>query len=380
MNLEKLKETNEEVTKELENVGYDYDSRKLIYERYIKELELFLKNNPGHVWATTQKIMVENFEGSKDVYPEDLLYEFLKEHHETLSLEDKALIVNNMAYYEFENNIFKKETILRLERIAKKGIRTKSILYPLVFTYVKNGSSKILLYIDDLKSIMGNTLELLLWEALGYRFLGKIDKSCELLEEMIVNIRNEISKDNGKENMYLLMYSELARYNLCYNKYMQKDFDYVHKELSSLEKEIDDDLTVELMYDAIFNLYYLMDFHKEVKRIGEKMIGSYVNKGFFERYLYAIYKSDGMEAAKSKMEDYLKETTKSMSTEIKDDLTLNENVFECTETLLEEMLFITTSYNKIINNDIKPKVYKDDMVFYSWIQDCFLENCIMHTN
>lgn len=380
MNLEKLKETNKEVTKELENVGYDYDSRKLIYERYIKELELFLKNNPGHVWATTQKIMVENFEGSKDVYPEDLLYEFLKEHHETLSLEDKALIVNNMAYYEFENNIFKKETILRLERIAKKGIRTKSILYPLVFAYVKKGSSKILLYIDDLKSIMGNTLELLLWEALGYRFLGKIDKSCQLLEEMIVNIKNEISKDNGKENMHLLMYSELVRYNLCYNKYMQKDFDYVHKELSILEKEIDDGLTVELMYDAIFDLYYLMDFHKEVKRIGEKMIGNYANKGFFERYLYAIYKSDGIEAAKSKMENYLKETTKSMPTEIKDDLTLNENVFECTETLLEEMLFITTSYNKIINNDIKPKVYKDDMVFYFWIQDCFLENCIMHTN
>lgn len=380
LNLEKLKEIQKEVSKKVDADSVNYENRKMAYKYYINELEKFLKDNPNNAWATTQKIMAENFAGINDSCSEDLLNKFLEENYKTLSLEDKALIVNNAAYYELENNNFKEETILRLEAIVNKGIKTKSILYPLVFSYVKEGSSKTLLYINELKAIMGNTLELLLWEALGYRFLGEIDKSCELLEAMIIEIRHEIKKDNENTNSYLLMYSELVRYNLCYNKYLQNDFDYAYKILSVLEKEIDDKLAVEFMYDNIFDLYYLMDFYEDVKRVGEKMIGNYANKGFFEHYLYAIYKTDGIETVKNKMEIYLTKSEKSISTEIKDDLELAENNFDCTESLLDEMLSITKAYNNMINDDIKPEIDENNLLLYFWILDCFLENCIVHSN
>lgn len=380
MNLAKLKEIQKEISRKVDINSVSYENRKIVYEKYIKDLDLFLKNNSDNAWGMTQKIMAENFASINDSHPEDLLNKFLEEHYKTLTLEDKALIVNNTAYYEFENKNFKKVTILRLEIIANRGIKTKSVLYPLVFAYVNKGSSKTLLYMDDLKSIMGNTLELLLWEALGYRFLGKIDKSCELLEAMLVKINNEIKKDSENVNSYLLMYSELVRYNLCYNKYLQKDFDYAYKELSILEKEIDNNLAVEIMYDNVFDLYCLMDCYEDVKRVGKKMIGSYSNKGFFEHYLYAIYKTDGIEVAKNKMENYLKEATENMSTEIKDDLELNENTFECTESLLDEMLFITTAYNNMINNDTKPEVNEKNLLLHFWAEECFLENCIVHNN
>ena len=209
MNLAKLKEIQKEISRKVDINSVSYENRKIVYEKYIKDLDLFLKNNSDNAWGMTQKIMAENFASINDSHPEDLLNKFLEEHYKTLTLEDKALIVNNTAYYEFENKNFKKVTILRLEIIANRGIKTKSVLYPLVFAYVNKGSSKTLLYMDDLKSIMGNTLELLLWEALGYRFLGKIDKSCELLEAMLVKINNEIKKDSENVNSYLLMYSEI---------------------------------------------------------------------------------------------------------------------------------------------------------------------------
>lgn len=380
LNLEKLKEIQKETKKKVDIDKVNYENRKVAYEYYIGELEKFLQDNPNNVWAITQKIMAENFANINNLCSEDLLEKFLQENCETLTLEEKALIVNNAAYYELENNNIKEETILRLEAIASKGIKTKSILYPLVFSYVKKGNSKTLLYINDLKSIMGNTLELLLWEALGYRFLGKIDESCDLLEAMLVDITNEMKKDTENISSYLLMYNELIRYNLCYNKYLQKDFDCAHKILSSLEKEIDNNLAVEFMYDNIFDLYYLMDFHEDAKRVGKKMIGDYSNKGFFECYLYAIYKTDGIEAVKNEMNNYLTKSTESMSTEIKDDFEFEENNFNCTETLLDEMFYITKSYNDMINDGIKPKVNENDLLLYFWILDCFLENCIAHEN
>lgn len=380
MNLEQLKEMQQDISKRVNVNLAKYDDRQIAYEYYINELDKFLKDNPNNVWATTQKFMAENYSGIRDSSSEDSLKQFLEEHNDIISLEDEALIVNHIIYYELQNDNLTKQTIAKLEAIVNKGVKTKYSLYPLVFSYVTLGDAKVLLYIDDLKSIMGDTLELLLWEALGHRFVGNLDKSCEVLDTMIAKLDNEKKKDNANINCWLFIYSELVRYNLSYNKYLQKDFDGAYELLSILEKEIDNNVAVSLMHYNIFDLYYVMGLYEDVKRVGHKMIGQYANKNFFEYYLYAIYKTDGVEAAKNEMENYLDIATKKMHLEIQDDLELNENNFEYTESLLDEMLCITKAYNNMIINNGIPQIDENTLLFHDSILDCYIENCIVHSH
>lgn len=392
MNAKELGIMRKKVMKKIKETGENYEARTPIYKKYLEYLNRYLSENPRSAKAISQKAMISSFTNLLEEYPEDMLKDFYNKYKDDLTAKNKALLINNIAYYLFTDtdNI---ETVKEyLEEAASTGELHEEIIYPLCYIYLKDNSPRLFEYVNFLRNKRPDNLEIMLWEATAYRFNGDLDKSLELLYKIqAVEIKRIVKKYELKENQTINRYNEIVEYNIQYIAYLKGDFKKVKEYLKILERNLEKDEAYYMEVDdcTIFDMYYLIEDYDSIIRIVEHLPHDYYKDGIFEIYLYALAQKFGKEKVSEVFKAYLKEKFKTVQKDMIDEFEEDyeedeyydkEHYYRLSsiEHSLEEMHKMTSFYNEIISEDFKPEINEDRLRLYFYIEDCFLKNCLIH--